>query len=108
MGLGLGLLPLAHSMLAIGLVACLMAFGDGLSSGVVMTLGSDAAPAAGRPQFLGAWRLIADVGAVLGPGTVALMTLFAPLAASSLALAGIAAVGSGWLIRWVPRRHLPR
>lgn len=108
MGLGLGLLPLTHAVTTIGLIACLMAIGDGLSSGVVMTLGSDAAPAVGRPQFLGAWRLIADVGAVLGPGTVALMTLFAPLAAASLTLAGIAAVGSGWLIRWIPRREHPR
>ena len=47
---------------AIALVAALMGLGNGISAGVVMTLGADAAPAADRTQFLGGWRLCSDLG----------------------------------------------
>jgi hypothetical protein len=40
----------------------LIAAGNGLGSGIVMTLGADTAPTRGRSQYLGAWRLCGDVG----------------------------------------------
>ncbi len=43
-------------------VMVLIAIGNGLGSGIVMTLGADTAPTAGRSQFLGAWRLCGDLG----------------------------------------------
>ena len=49
LGVGFVLLPLTHTALTVGLVACLMGLGNGISSGVVLTLGADAAPSrAGR------------------------------------------------------------
>ena len=39
-------------------VALLLGFGNGLGSGIVMTLGADFAPARGRAEFLGVWRLV--------------------------------------------------
>lgn len=108
MGVGLGLLPLTHTALTIGLVACLMAVGNGLSSGIVLTMGSDAAPNVGRSQFLGAWRFLADAGGLLGPAVVSLVTVIASLAASAVALAGLCALGAGWLSAWAPRRRQPR
>lgn len=104
MGVGLGLLPLAHSAVTICLVACVMALGNGLSSGIVLTLGSDAAPIIGRAQFLGAWRFLADAGGMLGPGLISLVTVFGTLAGAALVLVGVCAVGAGWLAAWAPRR----
>jgi MFS family permease len=104
MGVGLGLLPLAHTAVTICLVACLMAVGNGLSSGIVLTLGSDAAPAVGRSQFLGAWRFLADAGAIMGPGLIALVTAIGTLTGAAFVLVGVCALGSGWLAAWAPRR----
>ena len=47
LGLGFLLLPLTHATPAIAAVAGLMGLGNGISAGVVMTLGADAAPAGG-------------------------------------------------------------
>lgn len=102
-GLGLLLLPLTDSAVGIAVLACVMGMGNGLSSGLVLTLGSDAAPAVGRSQFLGIWRLFADVGRVGGPGLVALIALFAPLAVGSLAVGAVSMVGSWWLAHFSPQ-----
>lgn len=103
LGLGFLLLPFTHSVLTIGLVAALMGFGNGISSGIVMTLGADASPPDARTQFLGGWRLCGDLGNTLGPLLISLISVFAPLAAAAVALAAITWAGSGWLARWVPR-----
>lgn len=102
-GLGLLLLPLTSSEVGIAVLACVMGMGNGLSSGLVLTLGSDAAPAVGRSQFLGIWRLFADVGRVGGPGLVALIAIFAPLAVGSLAVGAVSMVGSWWLAHFSPQ-----
>ncbi|WP_353647730.1 MFS transporter [Nakamurella sp. A5-74] len=102
-GLGLLLLPLTSSAVGIAVLACVMGMGNGLSSGLVLTLGSDAAPAVGRSQFLGIWRLFADVGRVGGPGLVALIAIFAPLAVGSLAVGAVSMVGSWWLAHFSPQ-----
>ena len=49
------------------LVMALIAAGNGLGAGIVMTLGADASPDEGRSQFLGAWRLCGDIGNTGGP-----------------------------------------
>lgn len=105
MGVGLAMLPLTHTAATITGAACVMGVGNGLSSGIVLTLGSDAAPTVGRAQFLGAWRFLADAGGMLGPGLISLVTAFATLTSAALVLVGLCAVGAGWLTAWVPRRH---
>ena len=73
-------------------VAMLIGFGNGLGSGLMMTLGADLAPPGATGEFLGIWRLIGDAGAVLGPLTVGLV-------AGAVGLGGGAWVLSltGWL-----------
>ncbi|GAB3238108.1 MFS transporter [Glycomyces halotolerans] len=102
LGTGFLILPLAGSVVAIGAVACLMGLGNGISAGIVLTLGADVAPDAGRRQFLGGWRLCADLGNVAGPGLMSLITLAFPLAAAAVALGAISLLGAGWLAKWVP------
>ncbi|TQJ52295.1 putative MFS family arabinose efflux permease [Phycicoccus sp. SLBN-51] len=103
LGIGMAALPLTTTMPALTVVALLMALGNGLGSGIVMTLGADAAPADARPQFLGGWRLFVDSGVSGGPLLVSAITVVAPLAAACVVLGGISFVGGAWLARWVPR-----
>ena len=63
----LGLIPLAGSMGALLAVAALGGLGNGLSSGTMMTLGADLAPADAQGEFLGGWRLIGDAGFSASP-----------------------------------------
>ncbi len=102
LGAGFVLLPLTSTAVAIGLVACLMGLGNGISSGIVLTLGADVAPDEGRRQFLGGWRLCADLGNVAGPGLVSLIALAFPLGAAAAALGAVTWFGAGWLAKWVP------
>ena len=108
LGLGMMALPLTHSMLTLTVVALVMALGNGIGSGIVMTLGADAAPADARPQFLGGWRLLADFGLSAGPLLVSAITLVAPLAAACVGLGALSLAGGGWLARWVPRHDPTR
>ncbi len=108
LGIGLALLPLTHTALTISLVGAILGIGNGLSSGVVMTLGSDASPDIGRPQFLAGWRMMSDTGNSTGPLIISAVTVFAPLAVASLVLAGIAWAGAGWLGHWIPDRPFRR
>lgn len=95
-------MPLAHTATTIGIVALAIGIGNGASSGIVMTLGSDASPNIGRPQFLAAWRLLSDTGSAMGPIVVTLVTLAWPLSAASIVMSIIGLVGSYWMGRWVP------
>jgi MFS family permease len=103
LGGGMMLLPLTHGLVALTAVAMLMALGNGIGSGIVMTLGADVAPPEARPQFLGGWRLMADFGAAAGPFLVGAITLVAPLAAAIVAVGALSVLGGGWLAHWVPR-----
>lgn len=114
-GTGLLVLPLTSGPVTVGLVACLMGLGNGISAGIVLTLGADAAPTRDRSKFLGGWRLCADLGNALGPLVISGVGLVAPLAVAAVTMAVIAFAGAGWLARWVPlyapgepaRRHEP-
>src|SRR6478736_2415378 len=68
MGTALLLIPLTGSFTGLLLAALLIGFGNGISSGLVMTLGADFSPDRGRGQFLGLWRFLADAGSTGGPG----------------------------------------
>ena len=107
MGLGLILLPLTGTALGITAVACVLGFGNGISAGIVLTLGADTSPEVGRAQYLGGWRLCADLGNTLGPLLISAITAIASLAIAALALGGLAWLGAAWLARLVPRYAHP-
>jgi MFS family permease len=103
LGIGMIALPLTHSALAVTGVALVAAVGNGLGSGIVMTLGADSAPDVGRSQFLGGWRFVSVLGMSGSPALISLVTAQAGLAAACVTLGGLALVGTGWLGYWVPR-----
>lgn len=67
MGVALILIPFTGGFVSLLLAALLIGFGNGISSGLIMTLGADFSPDNGRSHFLGIWRFIADSGATGGP-----------------------------------------
>ena len=87
---GMALIPLTSSFLALLAAASLIGFGNGISSGSMMTLGADLAPKETRGEFLGLWRLIGDGGHTFGPLIVGQV---ADLLALSMAPLAIAAAG---------------
>lgn len=97
------LLPLATSPVTVGLVMALIAAGNGLGAGIVMTLGADSAPVDGRSQFLGAWRLCGDIGNTGGPLLVSAVAVVAPLATACLVVGGLGLAGAGWVGYWTGR-----
>ncbi|MEX0426031.1 MFS transporter [Nocardioides sp. DS6] len=103
LGVGMMLLPLSHDALLLGVIAVVMSIGNGIGSGIMMTLGADAAPARGRTTFLAIWRLLSDSGNALGPLVPAAVAATATLAVgvSVTGLLGLAAAAG--LARWVPR-----
>jgi MFS family permease len=96
MSIGMALVPLSTGFWTLSLVGLLVGFGNGLGSGIVMTLGADFSPEAGRAQFLGAWRLCGDVGTAGGPLIIAGATALASLAAASVTMGVLG--GAGFLL----------
>jgi MFS family permease len=108
LGLGMALLPLTTSLVAVTAAATVLGFGNGIGSWLIMTLGADASPVEGRSQFLGGWRLMADVGRAAGPLALSAASAALTLGASAVALGGLAVLGAGWLAFWVPRHDPTR
>ncbi|MFJ6001040.1 MFS transporter [Arthrobacter sp. NPDC092385] len=103
MGTALALLPLAGDATGLLLVALLIGFGNGIGSGIVMTLGADLSPSPGRPQFLGIWRLLTDAGNMGGPALLSLVTALATLSVGIWATAVLGFLGAAVLWYWIPR-----
>jgi MFS family permease len=103
LGLGLASLALAHNGWGVVIVAGVIGLGNGIGSGIVMTLGSDASPSVGRTQFLSGWRVFGDAGNALGPVALSIITTLFSLAAATVSLGAFSIVGAMWLGYWI--RH---
>jgi MFS family permease len=98
------LVPFTHSAGTLTAVGVLMGIGNGVSSGLVMTLGADFAPPADRARFLGIWRLLADTGAGAGPLALSGVTAVASLGVGIGAFGAVGLLTAVLLGRWIPRR----
>ncbi|MHA3702584.1 MFS transporter [Jatrophihabitans sp. YIM 134969] len=96
-------LPLTHGVVTLTIVAMTMSFGNGIGSGIMMTLGADVAPADGRTRFLAVWRLYNDSGNAVGPVVVSLVALASTLATGIVAIGSVGLLAAAALGRWVPR-----
>jgi MFS family permease len=103
LGAGFALLPLTGGLTGIVWAAVLIGLGNGMGSGILMTLGSDVAPRVGRAQFLGLWRIWQDTGVAAGPLVVAAGAALGSLAAGVWAMGAISVASAGALARWAPR-----
>jgi MFS family permease len=103
LGAAHALMPLTGGVVGLAAVGLLMGIGNGLSSGLVMTLGADASPVVGRAQFLGAWRVFHDVGYGGGPLLIGAVVAGVSLGAAALTMAGAGLVAALVLGRWAGR-----
>jgi len=103
MGLALLAMPLTDSVVTLLIAALALGFGNGIGSGLIMTLGADYSPAAGRAHFLGVWRLMADLGQTTGPALLAAATAVLSLAAGVFCTGLVALAACGVLWYWIPR-----
>jgi MFS family permease len=104
LGISFILMPFTHAALTLTLAAMIMGFGNGIGSGIVMTLSADVSPEIGRPTFLGLWRELSDAGTGIGPlilsGVTAVAGLIEGITVSGVV--GFAAAVTLWA--FIPRR----
>jgi len=101
LGVGLLALPLTSGIAAISVAAVVLGLGNGWGSGLLMTLGSDVAPAEGRQIFMGLWMVFQDAGGLAGPAIVSLGAI-ASLPVGLVAVGAIGVAATGLLHRWIP------
>ncbi|MDD9985494.1 MAG: MFS transporter [Spirochaetaceae bacterium] len=94
LAVGLAATPLTQSFAALLAVGLIGAVGNGLGSGINMTYGADLAPAGRTGQFLGLWRLISDIGSVVGPTVAGVAAAALSLAGSALAVGVLGLAGA--------------
>jgi len=97
-------MPFTTGAITLLLAATAIGFGNGIGSGLVMTLGADHAPRHGRAYFLGAWRFLSDIGATGGPALLSLLVASFSLAGGIAATGVVALLAAAMLGRWVPKR----
>jgi len=103
MGAAMFALPFTESVASMSVVAAFMGLGNGMSSGILMTLGADVAPPEGRAHFLGMWRVLQDSGGALGPLIASAGAALGSLAAGIWVTGALGGAAAAALARWVPR-----
>ena len=104
LGTAMGLLPLTGTAMPYLCVVMLASIGNGLGSGILLTLGADLAPADEPSRFLGVWRLVGDCGTLVGP---LLTSVVASLGAALTLTWLIAIIGGAVMWRRVPETLRP-
>jgi MFS family permease len=107
LGTSFVLMTFTHTAVTLTLAAMIMGFGNGIGSGIVMTLAADTSPEIGRPKFLGLWRELSDAGQGVGPLILSGVTALAGLAVGITVsgTVGFAAAAAMWI--FIPRRPRP-
>lgn len=86
--------------------ACVAGLGNGLGSGINMTLGTDFAPIRQRGHFLGIWRMISDAGAFTGPTLISSIAATIGLGSSLGISATLGFIGLFVMARFVPETRI--
>ncbi|MGB6008803.1 MFS transporter [Castellaniella sp.] len=108
MGLSLLAMPWTTGFASLLAVCIVLGFGNGIGSGIIMTIGADASPREGRTVFLGLWRQITDLGGSGGPLLLSGLTAVASLATGIMTIGGIGLVAAWMFWRWLPRGRTSR
>lgn len=90
-----------------GMFAATLGVGNGLSSGILLTLGADTAPQADPATYLGSWRTLTDAGGAASPLLFAGIAAIAPLSVATGTIGVIGLLGAWALVVWIPK-FVPR
>lgn len=111
MGLGFLALSVTHDVdnaaMWFAAFAMVLSVGNGLSSGILLTLGADVAPKANPAPFLGSWRTLTDAGGAATPLLVSGVTALWSIGGAVALIGVIGLLGAGAFARYVPR-FVPR
>jgi MFS family permease len=106
MGAGFIALAFTHDLdsaaMWFAMFAAVLGVGNGLSSGILLTLGADVAPRAEPAPFLGSWRTLTDAGGAVSPLLVSGITAVTSLSVATGFVGGVALLGALAFVRWVP------
>ncbi len=110
MGAAMMATPFTHGATTLLIVSLVIGFGNGIGSGMIMTIGADCSPIVGRAHFLGLWRLMSDIGSTAGPALLSGVTALVSLATGIWCTGALAFAAAGVLWYWLPRtgRHPAR
>ncbi|RXZ50963.1 MFS transporter [Agromyces fucosus] len=84
-------------------IAVWLGLANGITSGIIMTLGADLAPKQNPAPFLGAFRMIGDTGGAGAPLLIAAVTSIASIMAANVVVGVLGLAGAAMLWRWIPR-----
>lgn len=111
MGAGFVALAFTHDLpqaaMWFAMFAAVLGVGNGLSSGILLTLGADVAPRSDPAAFLGSWRTLTDAGGAIAPLMVSAIAAVASLSVATGVMGAVGLVGALAFVRWVPR-YVPR
>ena len=106
MGAGFIALAFTHDLdsaaMWFAMFAAVLGVGNGLSSGILLTLGADVAPRADPAPFLGSWRTLTDAGGAVAPLLVSAITAVSSLSIATGFVGVVALLGGLAFVRWVP------
>lgn len=107
MGAGFLVLAFTHELpdasMWFAMLAAVIGVGNGLSSGILMTLGADVAPRRDPAAFLSSWRTLNDAGGATAPIVFSALAAVSTLGVATGAMGVIALLGALGFWRWVPR-----
>ncbi len=103
MGAAMVLMPFTSGFTSLLIASLAIGFGNGIGSGMIMTLGADYSPRHGRAHFLGVWRLMSDIGSSSGPTLLSFLAASFSLA-TGIGMTGVLAFGAAVVLAyWIPR-----
>ncbi|MFK4851690.1 MFS transporter [Microbacterium sp. ZW T6_19] len=106
MGAGFLALSFTHdlddSVLWFGMFAAVLGVGNGLSSGILLTLGADVAPKSEPAAFLGSWRTLTDAGGAIAPLLISAIVAVASLPVAAATMGALGVAGAAGFLRWIP------
>ncbi len=104
MGASFVAMPWTTGFVSLLAVSVIMGLGNGIGSGIIMTIGADASPPEGRTRFLGIWRLVTDTGGGGGPILLSGLTAAFSLATGISLIGALGFIAAGMFWRWLPRK----
>lgn len=103
-GLAMLAMPFTVGFVTLLIAATAIGVGNGIGSGLIMTLGADHAPRHGRAYFLAVWRFLSDLGGSCGPALLSALVATASLA-GGIAVTGLLSLLAATLLgMWIPAR----